>query len=301
MKRLKFLISLRAENNSYQKQNAIASQEAANRLGVDVEITYANNDALQQGDDLLKAIRSSKDSRPDGILCAPVGTTLLRVATEAAGAGIAWAIVNRESDYPKEFHKNSAAPVFSVCVDHAEVGRIQGRQMGALLPQGGLSLCFVGPSGHPLRDQRLAGVEETKPSNVELRTIITDWTEESAYKAALKWLQSRAPYAGKVTLVAGQNDDTAMGARKAFEDQGGDAGKRWKSIPYIGCDYLPGTGQEWIRRGLLRASIVNPPAAGIAIEMMVKAIKAKERPPAQATVTPVSYPSIQELAKDQAR
>jgi len=298
MKNLKFLISLRAEDTNYQRQNAIAAQEAASRLAVDVQIVYAGNDAITQSEHILEAIRSSADSRPDGIICTPVGTTLLRVTREATAAGIAWAIVNREWDYPEELHKSSQVPIFSVTVDHCELGRIQGRQIGALLPEGGVVLCLVGPTGHPIRDQRLMGVEETKPANVEIRTIITDWTLDGTYQAASRWLQSKAPYESRVVLVAGQNDDMAMGARKAFEHQTDDEQwKRWKSLPYVGCDYLPGTGQEWVRKGLLKASIINPPPAGLALEMMVKAIRTKENPPETATVTPLSYPTLEELAR----
>jgi len=302
MKKLKFLISLRAEDTNYQKQNAIAAQETAARLDVDVQILYAGNDAITQSEDILKAIRSSVNFRPDGIICTPVGTTLLRVAREAAVAGIAWAIVNREWDYPEELRQSSQIPIFSVTVDHREIGSIQGRQIGALLPEGGTVLCVVGPTGHPIRDQRLTGMEEAKPPNVELRTIITDWTLDGTNKAASRWLQSKAPYESKVALVAGQNDDIAMGARRALEDHtNDDQWKRWKSLPYIGCDYLPGTGQEWVRRGLLKASIINPPPAGLALEMMVKAIRTNENPPEKATVTPVSYPALEDLRPNRER
>src|SRR5215467_6355695 len=99
MKKLRFLISLRVEENPYQKQHAVTAQEAAQRLGVDLQIQYAGNDAITQTEQLLNIIQGPKDSRPDGIICAPVGTTLLRVARCAVENGIAWSLLNRDDDY----------------------------------------------------------------------------------------------------------------------------------------------------------------------------------------------------------
>ena len=88
MKKLKFLVSLLMAENPYQRQHAVAAQEAGRRFGVEIDILYAKNDPLTQVEQLLNAIQSSSpDSRPAGIVCAPVGTTLMQVARQAATAG----------------------------------------------------------------------------------------------------------------------------------------------------------------------------------------------------------------------
>ena len=92
MKKLKFLISLIMEENRYQKLHASVARDVAGRLGVDIEILYAGNDAITQSEQLLNVIHAPSDTRPDGIICAPVGTTLTPVARRAAESGIGWAV-----------------------------------------------------------------------------------------------------------------------------------------------------------------------------------------------------------------
>jgi len=86
---MNFLISLIMAENAYQQDQAAAASEAARRLGVHVQILYADNDAITQSQQLLNVIHSSSaDSRPDAIVCHPVGTTLKQVAREAMARGM---------------------------------------------------------------------------------------------------------------------------------------------------------------------------------------------------------------------
>src|SRR5579859_3586067 len=147
MKKLRFLISRIMEENHYQKLHATAVQDVALRLGVEVQIVYAGKDPITQTEQLLNAIQSSsKESRPDGIVRTPVGTSLMQVARQAAKMGIAWGLLNREGDYIGELRASSQAPIFAITIDQAEIGRIQGRQVGALLPHGGMVLYLLGPT-----------------------------------------------------------------------------------------------------------------------------------------------------------
>src|SRR5207248_11753919 len=59
------------------------------------------------------------------------------------------------------------------------------------------------------------------------------------------------------------------------------ARQHWLSLPFIGCDGLPKTGQAWVKRGLLTATIFAPPNAGQALEMLVKAFQTGSVPPEQ--------------------
>src|SRR5260370_3769872 len=297
MKKLKFLISSCMEGHPYQTQHAGTAEQVAQRLGVDLQVQYANNDAITQSEQLLKAIQSPKESRPDGIICAPVGTTLMRVARCAAESGIAWALVNRDGDYITELRRAYKVPVFSVTVDQNEIGRIQGRQFSAILPEGGLVLYLIGPSGS-IGDQRLTAMQSAKSANIQVRTLTGDWTEEGGYKAVSRWLHLRTSHETPATLVACENDDMAIGARREFEDQTSREHRaRWMSLPYIGCDCCPGAGLEWVRTRTLAASLVNPPTRGRALVSTVRAIRTPSTTPECTTVDPVSYPAVEKLAK----
>src|SRR5438445_4415336 len=147
MKKLNFLLSLTTTDNDYQIEQAAAAEEAARRLGADVQIVHADNDSIAQSQQLLKVIQSRSDAHPDGIIFEPVGGTALpQVARAAAASGIAWVVLNREVEYISELRTLYKLPVFSISSDHEQIGRIQGEQIKALLPRTGNVLLIQGPT-----------------------------------------------------------------------------------------------------------------------------------------------------------
>ena len=93
----------------------------------------------------------------------------------------------------------------------------------------------------------------------------------------------------------------ALGARKAFQEEVNlQARERWLKLPYIGCDGLPNSGQTWVRRGLLTATIFVPPNAGTALEMLVEAIQNGTMPVERSITMPVSIPALDALATSHA-
>ena len=93
MKRLSFVVSLTNNDNDYQQEQAAAVEKAARRLGVDVKIIHANNDALAQSQQLLHYVQDSGVTRPDAIMFEPAGGTAFpQVARAAAAAGIGWVV-----------------------------------------------------------------------------------------------------------------------------------------------------------------------------------------------------------------
>src|SRR4029077_20012137 len=129
MKKLKFLVSLTTHDNDYQIEQAADAEAAAKRLGIDIQIVYADNDSIAQSQQILNVIQSRSESLPDGIVFEPVGGTALpQVARAAVTAGIGWVVLNRNVEYISEIRKSCRVPVFGVSSDHEEIGRIQGQQ-----------------------------------------------------------------------------------------------------------------------------------------------------------------------------
>jgi ABC-type sugar transport system substrate-binding protein len=245
---------------------------------------------------LLNVIQSSADNRPDGILVLPVGTGLPQVADAATRAGIGWVLLNRDVDYMGDLRKRSQVPVFGVSVDQEEVGRIQARQFAALLPDGGMMLYIMGPSGNSAVTQRTVGMQANKPGNLDVRTLRGRWTEESGYEAVTSWLRLSTSRETPILLIGSQNDYMAMGARKAFESNlSGAERERWLSLPFTGVDAVLGTGQEWVRKGLLTASVALPITTGMALELFVRALQTGVQPPEITPAVPVSFPAIERL------
>ena len=297
MTKLRFLASLTTEDNDYQIEQAQSAEIMARRLGAELQIIYADNDAITQSTQLLKAIQSAENQRPHAIVFEPVGGTALpQVARAAASAGIGWAVLNREATYIPELRASSSAPIFSVSSDHLEIGRIQGRQFAALLPHGGTILYVQGPAENSAAKDRTIGMQETKPSNIHCTLLRAQWTEESAQRALRSWLKLSTSQKAAIDLIGAQDDSMAIGARKAFEELPNPAEKeRWLKLPFTGCDGLPKTGEAWVRSGLLAATVFVPPNTGQAIEMLFQAIQNGKKPPERAVTVPVSIPALDQL------
>lgn len=163
MRKLKFLVSLMTNDNDYQAEQARSAEESARKLGVDAQILFAENDAITQSTQLLRAIQVSEADRPHAIVFEPVGGTALpQVARAAVTAGLGWAVLNRDAAYIEEFRRTTQVPIFGVSSDQVEVGRIAGSQCAALLPRGGSILYVQGPS--LTRSRRNESWGCTKPS-----------------------------------------------------------------------------------------------------------------------------------------
>jgi ribose transport system substrate-binding protein len=298
MKKLRFVVSLITDDNDYQRQQASAAQEAAIRLGVDLQTLFAANDAIHQSQQLLDIIQT-RDARVDGILVEPASRTAFpKVARAAVTSGTAWVVLNGEADYLRELRSSSTVPAFAVSADNHEVGRIQGRQLAALLPAGGSVLYIQGPSLSTVTEQRTAGMIETKPGNISTRILKSaNWTEDAGFHAVASWLRLSTAHQEQIHVVQAQNDFLALGARRAIEEQTTGLKQDYKSrLPFLGVDGLPKTGQVWVRQGILNATIIVPPITSHALEALVATIQGRGQQAERTLVAPESFPGPAELA-----
>jgi ribose transport system substrate-binding protein len=302
MGKIRILISLTTNDNDYQIEQAQSAEQAASKLGVSAEIIYANNDAINQSTQILRAIQAAPQDRPNAIVFEPVGGTALpQVARVAAAAGIGWAVLNRDANYIEDLRKGSDAAIFAISSNHLEIGRIQGRQFAAFLPRGGTVLYIQGPSENSAAKERTLGMQESKPANIQVISLRGQWTEESAQRAVRSWLKLTTSQKITVDVIGAQDDSMAVGARKAFEELSSEVEReRWLKVPFTGCDGLPKTGQAWVRSGLLAATIFVPPNAGQAVEMFVQAIQQKKRPPERVFTVATSIPALDAIKPQRA-
>lgn len=303
MKKLRFLVSLITRDNDYQMEQAAAALATGTELGVDVEVIYAGNDPITQSTQVLKAIQAEPSLRPNGILVEPLGATaFLQAAQAAASASIGWAVLSRRADYAKELGKSASTPVFSVSADQEEVGRIQARQVIALLPRGGSVLFIQGPSVSSVSKERKTGLMELLPGNVHLTNLRGTWTEESAYQSVCSWFKLIAAQKVRIDLILAQNDVMGMGAKKAIEEiVVGPERDDWLEIPIIGCDGVPKTGQTWVRTGQLMATVIVPPSSGRALTLMTEALRKGTSITDHIFTAPVPFPEIEKLAPQRPR
>jgi ribose transport system substrate-binding protein len=297
MDKLKVLVSLVTEDNDYQLEQAASAQAAALKLGASVEIIYSGNDAVGQTQQILSFIQDPS-KRPDAILAEPVGTGMAQIANAAVSAGIAWAIVNTDVDYVSQLRQHALVPVFSILSDHAAIGEIQGQQIAAFLGAAGCVLYLEGPSVRDVAKVRTKGMLSTKPPEVNVKTLKGDWTQNSGYHAIKSWLSLSTSRQLHVGMITCQNDDMAIGARRAFEELGSVRDRdAWLRLPITGCDGVPRSGQQWVRQGRLAATVVSPPLMGDALELLASALNAGSQPPERTLVSPSSFPSLKALEK----
>ena len=293
MNKLHVVVALITRDNDYQAEQSSAASEAAARLGIQISIVYAENDAVNQSQQLVKIIQD-KNQRPDAILVEPVGTPMPQVAKAAVAAGIGWGVLNREAEYIAELRRESRIPVFGVTPDQEEVGRIQGKQVAALAAQGNI-LYIEGPSSSSAANLRSKGILSSKPAGVTMKVLKVDWSERSAHHAVKSWLSLSTSKELRIQAVVAQNDAMAMGARKALVEIGAAEREHWLNTPFLGCDGVTKTGQEWVRTGQLRATVVIPAMAGLALEMLAKAVNTGSMPAERTLCAPRAFPTMAEI------
>jgi ribose transport system substrate-binding protein len=296
MSKPRLLLSVTNDNNDFQIEQVKGARQAAARLGAELDIIYAQDDGILQSEQLLNHIQSAAETRPNVIIFEPAGsTTFPHVARAAAAKGIGWVVLSRDAEYIAELRSAFPIPAFVVAADHEEIGRIQGRQLAALLPRGGIVLAIQGPSRSQAASLRHAGLLETKPENIQLRAVKAHWTEASAQKAVHSWLALSTSRGTDIMAVCAQDDSMAMGARKAFEQSLHQLRQSWLHIPFLGCDGMPNTGQEWVGCGLLTATVFSPPTAPVAIDLIGRFLQHGTMPPPRTLTETRSIPDIATL------
>ena len=292
----RLLLSVLNDSNDFQIEQVKGARQAAARFGLDLEIVYAQDDGILQSQQLLKRIQSAVEPRPNVIIFEPAGSTALpQVAHAAAAQGIGWIVLSREAEYIAELRSAFHVPAFVVTPDHEEIGRLQGRQIAGLLPRGGIVLTIQGPSYSTAAKLRYAGLLEAKPENIQLRAVRAHWTEGSAQKAVHSWLDLSTSRTTDIAAVCAQDDSMAVGARKAFESSTHQLRQSWLQIPFLGCDGLPDTGQEWVRRGLLTATVFSPPTAPVAVDLIARFLRDGTMPAPRTVTEARSIPDIETL------
>jgi len=298
LKKPKFILSLPGDN-MYLREQTQVGKAMADRLGVELQVIAAEMDPVLQSQQLLKFIQAPMEERPEGILIEPVSATgLPRVAEAAVAAGIGWVVSNAQVEYLAALRANAKVPVFLISQDHVDIGRIQGRQIGVLLPNGGSVLYLRGPAMSSIACRRFEGLENAKPKNVEVKSIkVQGSTAEAAFGAVKSWLSLSSGKPEGTQLIFSQNADFILGARKAFETNAAETERtKWLELPCGGAGIATQI-KPLVDQGALRAAVLTALTMDTAIEMLVKATKQKSQPREQTFVEAYSYPSIEDLAR----
>ena len=295
MNKLRVVVSL-PNDNAYQHEQGVVAKSTGRQLGIELQVIHANDDSITQSQQLLEIIQSRPEQRPSAFLVEPATATGLRRVAEAAVAeGIAWVVSNSDVDYVKELRKNSRVPVFIVTQGQNEIGRLQGKQLAALLPKGGNVFYIEGPSMSSVAVQRREGMESSKPRNIQLTAVRSKWSEEGAYQSAAAWLRLATYRTIEFDLVAGQTHELAVGARKAFQNiENPEQKKKWLELPFIGIG-ISSQVKPLVDGHVLAAAVVTSVTMDTALRLLVRAIESQVQPPERSVVEMSSYPEVEKL------
>jgi ABC-type sugar transport system substrate-binding protein len=295
VKKLRVVVSL-PNDNAYQHQQAVVAKGTGQDLGLDLRVIHANDDSITQSQQLLEIIQSRPEQRPDAFLVEPVTATGLRRVAEAAVAeGIGWVVSNSGVDYVKQLRTSPRVPVFIVSQGQNEIGQLQGRQVAALLPQGGSVLYIAGPSMSLVAVQRREGLESVKLRNVQLTSLRSKWSEESAFQSVSAWLRLATSRAEKFDLVAGQTHELALGARRTFQNlDKAEIKTKCENLPFLGIG-ISSQVKPLVDGRTLAAAVVTSVTTDLALKLLVRAIESQVQPPEHNFVDVSSYPGIEKL------
>jgi ABC-type sugar transport system substrate-binding protein len=295
-KRPRVVVSL-PNDNAYQHEQALVAKSAGVKLGIDLTLLHANDDSITQSQQLLEIIQARSDAPPSAFLVEPVTSTGLRKVAEAAVAqGIGWVVSNSDVDYVAQLRKNSRIPIFIVTQGQFEIGRLQGKQLAALLPQGGQVLYLAGPSMSSVAAQRFEGMESARPRNVQLTVLRSKWSEASAQQSVSSWLRLATSRAEKYHLVDGQTHELAIGARKAFQNISDlDQQNRWLELPFLGIG-VSNQVKPLVESRVLVAAVVTSVTMELALHLLARALESQSHPPERSVVEVSSFPELEKLA-----
>jgi inositol transport system substrate-binding protein len=290
------VVSLLSSAQEFQLLQAADARAAGQRTGLDVELVFCENNAIQQIQQLYSFIHAPEDRRPAALVVEAVTSEgMERVARNALKAGIAWVgqqwrteyLATLRAQYPK-------VPVVSVAVDEDEIGSIQARQVRALLPQGGGLLVVQGPGDSTTAARRHEGlVSGLRNSGIEIRTALQgDWSARSAESAVTSWLRLKSTEGLRIDAVVSQNDAMASGARAAIRASRSD----WSALPFTGCDGLPEGGRRMVASGELSATLIKPTTTGPAVELVARMLRG-QAPPSEVVLHAESHPPLETLVR----
>ncbi len=292
------MLALVDESNQFQQLLRADAEAAGRTAGLEVE-TIFTGESLAEHLGALRRLIVAPERLPAALVVMAVRDHGLdRVVREAAGAGVHFVFLNAvEDDLDAVRREFPSVAVSTVCPDEVETGRVQGRQLKALVPPGRRTLYIQGSPRSLASRQRTAGMQEaTAGAAFEVVLAGGDWSPVFAGRTVREWLRLAVGGRRPFDLVACQNDHMAGGVLEALAAAAAESGQADVArIPVAGCDGAPDIGQRMVREGRLVATVVLPRVAGPAVEEVAAFLARGARPAPVIAHKATSFPPLAEL------
>jgi ribose transport system substrate-binding protein len=257
----------RGEVNHFQLLQEETARQEGRKVGFEVEVAFAPGfDQLRV---LKRRLLDAAAAPVDAFVTEPANSSTMELMLGELKGKSGLVILSAwgpaiEAAAPAW---GAGLPFGSVGTDHERVGEIQGRQVKALLPQGGRLLYVAGLLRSSAAQQRLDGVKARLGAAIRGEEISAgQWTESDGIVAFNDWYRVAKARDAIVSVVAAGNDELALGARRACEALA-NAEHRTALLKarFLGVDACPTFGQKLIADKQLFASVLTPANTGLAL------------------------------------
>ncbi|RPF33674.1 substrate-binding domain-containing protein [Streptomyces sp. TLI_185] len=251
-------LALSTLNNPFFVQIRAGAQQEAKKLGIDLTVTDAQNDASQQANQLQNFTSEGLGT----IIVNAVDSDAVTPAAKAVNkSGIPLVAVDRAV--------NNADTAALVASDNVTGGRLAAKSLADRLGGKGTIVVLQGQAGTSASRERGAGFTEGLKAYPGIKVVAeqpADWDRTKGLDVMTNLLQAHPGIDG----VFAENDEMALGAIKAL------GGKAGKSVAVIGFDGTP-DGLSAVKAGTLYASVAQQPTelGRIAVQNAVKVAEGK--------------------------
>ena len=252
-------LSLSTLNNPFFVQIRSGAQAEAKKLGVDLTVTDAQNDASQQANQL----QNFTSSNLGAIIVNPVDSDAASNSVKAADkAKIPVIAVDRGV--------NKADVDALVASDNVAGGEQAAKTLAEKLGGNGKIVILQGQAGTSAARERAEGFAKGLKAYPGIQVVAqqpADFDRTKGLDVMSNLLQAHPDVQG----VIAANDEMALGAAKALGSKAG------KSVQVVGFDGTP-DGLKAVEQGTLYASIAQQPSqlGKIAVDNALKAIKGEK-------------------------
>ncbi|WP_327717218.1 substrate-binding domain-containing protein [Streptomyces sp. NBC_00490] len=270
-------LSLSTLNNPFFVSIRSGAQAEAKKLGVDLTVTDAQNDASQQANQLENFTSSGLGT----IIVNPVDSDAVTPAAKAVNkADIPLVAVDRAV--------NNATTAALVASDNTTGGKLAAKSLAEKLGGKGKIVILQGQAGTSASRERGAGFAEGLKAYPGIEVVAkqpADWDRTKGLDVMTNLLQANPDVSG----VFAENDEMALGAIKAL---GSKAGKSVQVIGFDGTD----NGLKAVKAGTLYASVAQQPSelGRIAVRNAVKAAEGEKV--AKSVMVPVKVVTEENVA-----
>ncbi|MEV7323703.1 substrate-binding domain-containing protein [Streptomyces sp. NPDC093970] len=252
-------LSLSTLNNPFFVQIRSGAQAEAKKLGVDLTVTDAQNDASQQANQLQNFTSSGLGA----VIVNPVDSDAASNSVKAANkADIPVIAVDRGV--------NNAKTDALVASDNVAGGELAAKTIGDKLGGHGKIVILQGQAGTSAARERAQGFANGLKAFPGIQVVAqqpADFDRTKGLDVMSNLLQAHPDVQG----VIAANDEMALGAIKALGSKAG------KSVSVVGFDGTP-DGLAAVKNGTLYASVAQQPSqlGKIAVDNALKAIQDKK-------------------------